>query len=143
MKLCQSILTAATLLLFAIPAPTQSGDIIVKYKWKLPDRPLNCEMNLQHLEDLRHMLANQPNRDGLLIIVARLGNGEKQRDLNRRRLHNVRDGLTTNLGINDRQIVVAEGERVRGYGRVEFYLAGDLVGALPVRRNSHVIKCDF
>jgi len=43
--------------------------------------------------------------------VARLGNGEKQRDLNRRRLHNVRDGLTTNLGINDRQIVVAEGNR--------------------------------
>jgi hypothetical protein len=121
----------------------QSADVIAKYKWKLPDRPLKCEMNLQHLEDLRNMLANQPNRAGLLIIVARLGNGEKQRDLNRRRLGNVHDGLTMNLGINDRQIVVAEGERVRGYGRVEFYLAGDLVGALPVRRNSHVIKCDL
>ena len=121
----------------------QSADVIAKYKWNLPDRPLNCEMNLQHLEDLRQMLANQANRDGLLIIVARLGNGEKQRDLSRRRLHNVRDGLTTNLGINVRQLVVAEGERVRGYGRVEFYLAGELVGALPVRRNSHVIKCDF
>jgi hypothetical protein len=40
-------------------------------------------------------------------------------------------------------IVIAEGERVNGFGRVEVYLGGKFIGALVARRNSHILKCEF
>ena len=140
-----AVLTIVISLLLVLPTrtQTQSNVALEKYRWALPERPFNCETNLQHLEDLKVMVANQPDRDGLLIMLARLGDGERRRDLNRRRLENVRRGLTNNLGIAERQIIVGESARVRGYGRVEFYLAGQMVGVLPVHRNSATIKCEF
>lgn len=99
--------------------------------WGVPNEPLNCEMNLQNLEHVRDLARREKN--GFLIIVARLGNGERQRGLNYRRLHNVRLQLTL-IGVPSDKIIVAEGERVRGLGQVEFYVRGEFIGALPVRR---------
>jgi len=99
--------------------------------WGVPNEPLNCEMNLQNLEYARDLARREMN--GFLIIVARLGNGERRRELNYRRLHNVRLQLTL-IGVPSDKIVVAEGERVSGLGRVEFYVRGEFIGALPVRR---------
>lgn len=99
--------------------------------WGIPNEPQNCEMNLQDLEHVRDLARRETN--GFLIIVARLGNRETRRALNHRRLHNVRLQLT-HIGFPADKIVVAEGERVRGLGRVEFYVRGEFIGALPVRR---------
>ena len=103
--------------------------------WGIPNEPQNCEMNLQDLEDVRNLMRRETN--GFLIIVARLGNGERRRELNYRRLHNVRLQLTL-IGALSNRIIVAEGERVRGLGRVEFYVRGEFIGALPVRRGADI-----
>jgi hypothetical protein len=104
------ILTIALSFLCVFPARAQdqSDDVFAKHKWTLPKRPFNCEMNLQHLEDLKVMVVNQPSRDGMLIMLARLGSGERRRDLNRRSLDNVRRALTNTLGIAERQIIVGK-----------------------------------
>ena len=101
----------------------------------VPNEPQNCEMNLQDLEHARNLARRETN--GFLIIVARLGDEERRRELNHRRLHNVRLKLT-HVGVPSDKIVVAEGERVRGLGRVEFYVRGEFFGALPIRRGADI-----
>ena len=103
--------------------------------WGVPDEPQNCEMNLQDLEHARNLARRETN--GFLIIVARLGDGERRRELNYRRLSNVRLQLTR-IGFPSGKIVVAEGERIGGFGRVEFYVRGEFIGALPVRRGADI-----
>jgi len=103
--------------------------------WGVPNEPLNCEMNLQDLEHARNLARREPN--GFLIIVARLGDGERRKELNHRRLYNVRLQLSR-IGLPSDKIVVAEGERVSGFGRVEFYVRGEFIGALPVRRGADI-----
>jgi hypothetical protein len=103
--------------------------------WGVPNEPLNCEMNLQDLEHARNLARRETN--GFLIIVARLGDGERRRELNYRRLSNVRLQLTR-IGLPSDKIVVAEGERIGGFGRVEFYVRGEFIGALPVRRGADI-----
>ncbi|MCA1615302.1 MAG: hypothetical protein LC800_14600 [Acidobacteria bacterium] len=103
--------------------------------WGVPNEPQNCEMNLQDLEHARNLARRETN--GFLIIMARLGDGERRRELNYRRLHNVRLQLT-NISFPADKIVAAEGERVSGLGRVEFYVRGEFIGALPVRRGADI-----
>ena len=135
----------AVLTWYTLPllAQGQSDDVVAKYRWDIPDHPYNCEMNLQHLEHVRNMLSSQTNRKDVLIILARLGNGEKRRDLNLRRLNNVRKALTQTLGIEAAKVVTGRGEHIKGYGRVEFYIGGELVGALLISKHNPVIKCVF
>lgn len=52
-------------------------------------KPTNCEFHVATL-DAAH---DQAGADGLVIVIARLGNGEERQDLNRRKLHNVRTYL--------------------------------------------------
>src|SRR5713101_4220300 len=49
-------------------------------------KPTNCEFHIATL-DAAH---NQAGKEGLVIAIARLGDGEQRPELNRRRLHNVR-----------------------------------------------------
>lgn len=110
--------------------PSQQG-------WGVPKEPLNCEMNFQNLEQLSELIKGQRRQNGVLILIARLSNGERQ-ELNRRRLFNVRLKLNTALSVPIDKIIVAEGERSKGFGRVEFYLGGELVGVLLVQKNSDI-----
>ena len=104
--------------------------------------PLNCEMAFTKLQKVRNMIREEPNNNGVLILIARLGDEEKNRKLNRLRLLNIKEGLQLNLGI-EKEIVIAEGENVDGFGRVEFYLSGNFIGALLAVKNKYKIKCDF
>lgn len=104
--------------------------------------PLNCETAFTKLQKVKNMIEEESNNNGVLILIARLGNKEKNRKLNRLRLLNVKEGLQITLGI-EKKIVIAEGENVDGFGRVEFYLAGKFIGALLAVKNRHKIKCDF
>jgi hypothetical protein len=95
-------------------------------------------MGLQYQEDIISAAVEQIKRGGVLVVVARLGDGEGSRELNRRRLYNVREYLEGRGGLAADKIVVAEGERVRGYGRLEYYLGGKLFEQLLFRRNGYV-----
>ena len=72
-------------------------------------------------------------RDGPVIAIARLGRGEITRELNRRRLYTVRTYLQVR-GLPTERLVTAEGERVSGYGRVDFYIRGKIFAALVADR---------
>jgi len=109
------------------------------------DKPRDCEINIIRIESLKKLAAVEGNRDGVVIVVARLGDGEYAEELNRRRLANVMTVLTDNLGMKKERVVMARSERVRGYGRVEVYVGGQLVDALLVHRGKDlcVACCDI
>ena len=98
--------------------------------------PNNCEDNLFTL-NAAHVAAGEKD---LLIIIARLGNGEINRSLNHRRLHNVRAYLTEfGWKRNPQTIILAEGERVNGYGRIEIYIKGILFDVLVIQTNGDLL----
>jgi len=68
-------------------------------------------------------------------LIARLGNGETSRRFNHRRLHNARTYLSYTHGISEKKLVMAEGERVRGLGRIEVYVDGRLIVVFNIERN--------
>jgi hypothetical protein len=96
--------------------------------------PTNCEQNSATIDQIRYMVTQGSSRDSLVIAVARLGNGETLRAVNRRRLYNL-GTYWKEHGLPAERLVIAEAERVNGYGRVELYVAGKLFDVLLVRRN--------
>src|SRR3712207_1174753 len=88
------ILAAAALLWMPLPAVAQEQTLRpVAGGIGVADKPLNCEMTLQLMEDVRDLVRAERGESNVLILIARLGSGEKSRALNRRRLLNVREGL--------------------------------------------------
>ena len=124
-------------LLLPISTPAQERSEEFRRR-KINDRVLTCEMGLQYQEDIISAAVEQIKRGGVMVVMARLGDGEGSRELNRRRLYNVREYLKERGGLAADKIVVAEGERVRGYGRLEYYLAGKLFEQLLFRRNGYM-----
>jgi hypothetical protein len=106
-------------------------------------RPTNCAHSITVLD----VLAQNTPKDELIIVVARLGDGEIRRELNHRRLHNVRHYLTKfltheSVRRSPETVLVAEGERVKGYGRVEFYVGGKLFDRLYIMTGGDlVVSC--
>jgi hypothetical protein len=75
--------------------------------------------------------------DESIIVIARLGDGDTRSNLNRRRLHNVRVYWAEYPESKDYRrkpetIHLAEGERTKGYGHLEFYVGGKLVYVMKV-----------
>ena len=103
--------------------------------------PGNCEVNAAALDSVRSETLDEANRGGVIIVIARLGTRETSNTQNRRRLHIVKNYLTK-YGLGGEKIVAAEGERVGGYGRVEFYVAGKLRVMLLANRNKPIcVEC--
>jgi hypothetical protein len=76
----------------------------------------------------------------LLIVIARMGEKEARANLNRRRLHNVRTFWTEFRNKRKPEtIILAEGERVKDYGRLEVYAGGKLATILKLKRDSDLI----
>ena len=69
-----------------------------------------------------------------LFVIARLGTGERARRLNLARLANTREYLSVK-SFNPRTTIFAEGERVQGEGRIEFYLGSRLRLITLAKRN--------
>jgi hypothetical protein len=105
---------------------------------EISSRPFNCESNFVYLSQITDMVKAQENQNGVLIIIARLGDGENRRGLNHRRLHNVRLQLNQQFRITPDKIIVAEGESVKGIGRIEFYLKGKMIDGLLVGKNDDI-----
>lgn len=98
-----------------------------------------CEENSAWL-DLLMQKVGEGRKTERVFVIARLGGGERSRLLNHRRLHNARTYLMNRL--KPEGIVVAEGERVNGEGRVEFYLGSELMIVSLVRRGEDLcVNC--
>jgi hypothetical protein len=90
----------------------------------------NCESNIDRLNNI-----DAAGKAGLIIVIARLGDHEFRKDLNSRRLHNVRAFLREFQRRDGQTIITAEGDMVKGRGRVEFYVEGKLIDSLGVSKN--------
>lgn len=119
--------------LFAGNLPVTAQDQATKQS---PQLILNrCEGNNSDLANAHNMAG----ADGTIIAIARLGDGERRRELNRRRLHNVRVFLAEFWHRDLTRVITAEGERIKGYGRVEIYVRGVPFVGLEVRRNEDLL----
>lgn len=101
-------------------------------------KPAQCQFRTPMLDYI-----NQDARsDGLITVIARLGDGDIRPNLNWRRLYNARAYWTEFLPEGQRRkpetIMLKEGERVKGYGQLEFYLGENLVYVLKIAHNSDV-----
>jgi hypothetical protein len=95
--------------------------------------PGSCEQNAAILDNMRYVAAQGSGKDSLIIAVARLGNGETSRELNRRRLYNL--GIYwKEYDLPVKRLILTEGARVNGFGGVELYIAGKLFDVLLVNR---------
>lgn len=95
-----------------------------------------CEENISALSNAHHLAGE----DGTIIAIARLGDGERNRELNSRRLHNVRMYLTEfDWHRPPQTLITAEGKSLKGYGRVELYVRGVLFAVLQVKRNQDLL----
>ena len=84
---------------------------------------VNCETGLAYQDFVINEALEKTNGGGVLIVIARLGDGENSRELIRRRIYNVREFFKERGSrIAPEKVIVAEGERVKGFGRLEYYL---------------------
>jgi len=70
-----------------------------------------------------------------VIVIARIGAGEVSRKLNARRTRAIGKYLTRYPYIT---VVFGEGQRVKGYGRLEFYIGGKLLYVIPIKKNGDI-----
>ena len=91
----------------------------------------HCETTKAELD----LVAQTTGRDKTIIVIARLGGGETSRVINRRRLGGLRDYLESVRSFPPDKLITAEGERVRGLGRVELYVGGELLMVFTLNRN--------
>ncbi len=84
-------------------------------------------------------LSQSVGADEPVILIARLGDKEVSGRLNRRRLQVARLYLHVGRGLEpplkEEHIVTAEGERIRGTGRIEAYVRGKLFMIFVFKRN--------
>lgn len=103
--------------------------------------PTSCEENEARLDMILMQFEKQKDPDNVLIIIARLGKGEKSLETSRRRLHNAKEYLLIRPAspiIPRNKIITAIGDRTSGFGRVELYFGGKLVDQLIVRKNGNL-----
>ena len=72
------------------------------------------------------LVAETAGEGKLIIMIARLGNGESSRRLSWRRLDTARSFLESVRAVPKQRMILAEGEVMRGQGRIEVYLDGKL-----------------
>jgi hypothetical protein len=102
---------------------------------RIEARPTNCENHIAML-DIAHQDAGPT---GLIIMIGRLGEGERSRELTQHRLHSARAYLTEYRAVRSPDtIVIAEGERGPGYGRIELFVGGKLHTSFAIRKNAEL-----
>lgn len=100
-----------------------------------------CEIDEANFNVVRVDALEGLGTDGFLIAVARLGSGDKKRNLNHLRLSATKQWLN-NAAFPLNKVILAEGERVNGAGRVEFYIGGKLTHIiLPAPNFGLCVEC--
>lgn len=96
-----------------------------------PNKPQGYEINRVYIGDAGVRVKKIEN--SYVIIIAHLGTGEQMRRLNRTRLEEIKIYLEQIVGA---KVITAEGERVKGFGRVEIYVAGRRLYSLPIAKGA-------
>lgn len=97
-------------------------------------RSESCEIDEANFNIVRTDALERINDGSSLIAIARLGKEDKSRDLNRKRLNAAKEWLSR-AKFPLSKLVLAEGERVSGNGRVEFYVGGALTHVILPKPN--------
>ncbi len=95
----------------------------------------------EHTKALLDYAAISAGKDKTIILIARLGGGERSRQLNRLRLLIASGYVMDNRGVPKDRVITAEGERVRGLGHVEIYVGGTLHTLFKMKRNKGFGGC--
>jgi hypothetical protein len=120
-----ALILSVVLMFGFTPRASQFGPL-----FRRPDKPINCEYYQAQLDIA--IIEWRKLKESKMIFIARLGDGEKDRKLNRMRMSYIEDYLNK----KDVQYVFAEGERVKGFGRMELYVGGRLVMFTPLMKGS-------
>jgi hypothetical protein len=78
-------------------------------------------------------------KEGFIILITRLGDGESLRKVNRQRLYYILRYFNRADQLGEKRLITAEGERIRGLGRVEIYAKGKLMLILTTKRNGDIL----
>jgi len=138
LKLVSVFLALLTVLSMAGPATAQEPPPLPRVEQGdfADAKPSNCASRTAALDGI----TQKTPKDESIIVIARPGEGDTRPGLSRRRLHNVRAYWSEYPPAEYRRrpetIVLAEGERVGGFGRLEFYVGGNLVWVDKVARNA-------
>lgn len=97
----------------------------------------NCEENALNFDILMTKANEYPGLEKI-ILIARLGNGEKSRKYNEKRLEVVKAGISAFDRYPAEKIITAQGERVSGKGQVEVYIGGRLFAVFKVGRKENL-----
>ncbi len=108
---------------------------------------IKCQQNLvksdkeipSHCEHVRGILdsvlvqgANTEDSD--VILIFRLGKGERSKKVINRRMEVVRNHINFRQQ-NPKKFILAEGEKTNGLGKVEIYIKGKLTEVLFAKKN--------
>lgn len=110
-------------------------DVPVQEKPRYEIEARNCESNQERLWSLAAIISDTKER---MFVIARLGKGERPQ-MNRRRLHNVREyfrSYNENL-LKQNNIVFAEGEPTKGEGAVEIYIGSQVYAKATFGRDEN------
>ena len=89
-------------------------------------RSNGCEIDESNFNEVSQNARKNMGEKDALIVIARRGTRDKKRDLNRLRLATTRAWLVGKGAFPTNRLILAEGERVDGEGRLEFYIGGKL-----------------
>jgi hypothetical protein len=113
------LLLALWVLVFAITGLGQNQAGVVELK------SAGCEIDEANFNVVRVDALGRLGENDFLIAIARLGSRDRRRNLNRIRLNATKEWFG-NAAFPVSKLVLAEGQRARGNGRVEFYIGGKL-----------------
>jgi len=143
-KICLIAVIGFALVCFCQNLTGQSDDTFPTQKVSDFDKakPGYCWYNQLQLDRISQHISS----DSTIIMIARLGDKDRKANLNKRRLHNIRayltDGVTEQFRRSEGSIIIAEGERTKGHGRIEFYLDGRLIDLLIPYPNNDIGVAD-
>jgi hypothetical protein len=93
--------------------------------------PTKCELNILYIDEALHEVKSSPSA---IIAIAHPGDGESASVWNTRRLDNL-ERYVRSFRKSKVELVLAQGDPVRGLGRVNIYVRGQLFRVLTVARN--------
>jgi hypothetical protein len=99
----------------------------------------SCEENEARLDQLLVLFGKERDPENVLIIIAHLGSGENSLEINQLRLHNAKEYLLgKSFSSNGSRIIITQGEKIIGLGRIEFYFGGKKVESLLIKKNRNL-----
>ena len=113
---------------------TLSGIFSVKAQDAVKEKGGNAEDNMARVDAIR---TAQMNSDGQIRIVARLGIGENESSLSKKRLEAARSYLVETRGLESDKLNLEQGEKADGLGRLEFYLDDALIDIILAERGEN------